>query len=244
MPRKRVRSGSAYAVGTVTGPVSRTSAHRQRLAWRACSTRAALRPGRPDAGLRLVDAADLPAALAEALAGGPAVAPLPPAPLERQQALAMLTPDEPLRARHRRRRLHLGLHRADPKAWCCPADAVAASVRATHERLGGPGDWVLALPAHYVAGLMVLARAALGGTRALPAAPDLADLPAVASATERPPLPVPGADPAGPGPPAAPRWPAPWPRFDAVLRRRRPAAAGAGWPRRPRPASGSSPPTG
>ena len=41
--------------------------------------------------------------------------------------------------------------------------AIRASVAATHARLGGPGDWVLALPGHYVAGLMVLARAVLGG---------------------------------------------------------------------------------
>ena len=37
--------------------------------------------------------------------------------------------------------------------------AIRSSVEATHDRLGGPGDWVLALPTHYVAGLMVLARA-------------------------------------------------------------------------------------
>ena len=28
-------------------------------------------------------------------------------------------------------------------------------------RLGGAGDWALALPTHYIAGLMVLARACL-----------------------------------------------------------------------------------
>ena len=36
--------------------------------------------------------------------------------------------------------------------------ALIASAEATHRRLGGPGTWVLALPAHYVAGLMVLVR--------------------------------------------------------------------------------------
>ncbi|GAA1849480.1 AMP-binding protein [Microlunatus capsulatus] len=188
-------------------------------------------PGRPDAGLRLVDAADLPAALAEALAGGPAVAPLPPAPLERQQALAMLTPDEPLEPGTAVVVSTSG-STGRPKGVLLSADAVAASVRATHERLGGPGDWVLALPAHYVAGLMVLARAALGGTRALRAAPDLADLPAVASATEgRRYLSLVPTQLARalPQPPLARALAA----FDAVL-------VGGGV----RPASGSSPPTG
>ena len=42
----------------------------------------------------------------------------------------------------------------------------------------GVGDWVLALPGHYVAGLMVLARTVLGRTRAWPVRSDLRDLPA------------------------------------------------------------------
>lgn len=45
------------------------------------------------------------------------------------------------------------------------AAALAASARATHARLGGPGTWVLALPAHHVAGLQVLVRSVLAGTR-------------------------------------------------------------------------------
>lgn len=40
---------------------------------------------------------------------------------------------------------------------------LVASARATHERLGGPGRWVLALPIHHVAGLQVLVRAHLAG---------------------------------------------------------------------------------
>ncbi|WP_245690722.1 AMP-binding enzyme [Actinomyces ruminicola] len=36
--------------------------------------------------------------------------------------------------------------------------ALTASARATHARLGGPGTWVLALPAHHIAGLQVLVR--------------------------------------------------------------------------------------
>ncbi|WP_332881189.1 AMP-binding protein [Actinomyces qiguomingii] len=41
--------------------------------------------------------------------------------------------------------------------------ALTASARATHARLGGDGVWVLALPAHHVAGLQVLIRSVLAG---------------------------------------------------------------------------------
>ncbi|WP_159813358.1 AMP-binding enzyme [Actinomyces sp. zg328] len=44
------------------------------------------------------------------------------------------------------------------------ATALAASARATHARLVGPGTWVLALPAHHVAGLQVLVRSLVAGT--------------------------------------------------------------------------------
>lgn len=51
------------------------------------------------------------------------------------------------------------------------AAALSTSAAATHTRLGGPGGWLLALPAHHVAGLQVLVRAALAGHR--PAVLDL-----------------------------------------------------------------------
>ncbi|GAV94738.1 AMP-binding enzyme [Actinomyces denticolens] len=44
------------------------------------------------------------------------------------------------------------------------APALVASARATHARLSGPGTWVLALPAHHVAGLQVLVRSLVAGT--------------------------------------------------------------------------------
>jgi o-succinylbenzoate---CoA ligase len=40
---------------------------------------------------------------------------------------------------------------------------LVASATATHERLGGPGRWLLALPAYHVAGLQVLVRSVLAG---------------------------------------------------------------------------------
>ncbi|UNX54428.1 o-succinylbenzoate--CoA ligase [Georgenia sp. TF02-10] len=44
------------------------------------------------------------------------------------------------------------------------AEALTASARATEARLAGPGQWLLALPAHHVAGLQVLVRSVLAGT--------------------------------------------------------------------------------
>ena len=52
-----------------------------------------------------------------------------------------------------------------PKGAMLSADALRASGTATHDRLGGPGSWVLALPAHHIAGLQVLLRSVLAGTR-------------------------------------------------------------------------------
>lgn len=51
-----------------------------------------------------------------------------------------------------------------PKLALLTASALAASAAATAERLGGPGDWLLALPAHHIAGLQVLLRALAWGT--------------------------------------------------------------------------------
>ena len=44
------------------------------------------------------------------------------------------------------------------------AAALVASARATHARLGGPGTWLLPLPAHHVAGLQILIRSLQAGT--------------------------------------------------------------------------------
>lgn len=46
------------------------------------------------------------------------------------------------------------------------AAALSASAAATHTRLGGPGQWLLALPAEHVAGLQVLVRASVTGRQA------------------------------------------------------------------------------
>jgi O-succinylbenzoic acid--CoA ligase len=51
------------------------------------------------------------------------------------------------------------------RAVLLPADAVRASATATHARLGGPGSWLLALPVSAIAGLQVLCRSVVAGTR-------------------------------------------------------------------------------
>ncbi len=51
----------------------------------------------------------------------------------------------------------------DAKHVLLTADALRASATATERRLGGPGRWLLALPAEHVAGVQVVLRALLAG---------------------------------------------------------------------------------
>ena len=51
-----------------------------------------------------------------------------------------------------------------PKGAMLTAAALTASASATHERLGGPGSWLLALPPYHIAGLQVLVRSVLAGS--------------------------------------------------------------------------------
>ncbi len=71
-----------------------------------------------------------------------------------------------------------------PKGAMLSAAALTASAVATQARLGGPGRWLLALPAHHIAGLQVLVRGALAGTTpvAIPASFGAAELVAAISA--------------------------------------------------------------
>jgi len=50
-----------------------------------------------------------------------------------------------------------------PKGAMLTAAALTASASATHDRLGGPGSWLLAVPPYHVAGLQVLVRSVLAG---------------------------------------------------------------------------------
>lgn len=52
----------------------------------------------------------------------------------------------------------------EPKTVLLDADALTTSAEATHERLGGPGTWLLALPTNHIAGVQVLVRSIVAGT--------------------------------------------------------------------------------
>jgi O-succinylbenzoic acid--CoA ligase len=130
--------------------------------------------------LRTVEPDDVPDALADALAGGPVVAPLPADAIERTRALRMLQPAVPVDEVDAAVIVTTSGSTGAPKGVVLSRAAIRSSVQATHDRLGGPGDWVVALPTHYVAGLMVLARAIIGSSAAMPVRRDLLDLPAVA----------------------------------------------------------------
>jgi len=105
------------------------------------------------------------------------VAPLPAAEPERQQVLAMLQPDRPVAEPDAAAIVATSGSTGRPRGVVLSRTALTAAATATHARLGGPGTWVLALPEHYVAGLMVLARGLLAGTPPVRIAPDLSDLP-------------------------------------------------------------------
>ena len=51
-----------------------------------------------------------------------------------------------------------------PKGAMLTPAALIASASATHDRLGGPGTWLLALPSYHIAGMQVLVRSVLAGT--------------------------------------------------------------------------------
>ncbi|NKY54237.1 o-succinylbenzoate--CoA ligase [Nocardia vermiculata] len=51
-----------------------------------------------------------------------------------------------------------------PKGAMLSSSALRASGDATHERLGGPGQWLLALPTHHIAGVQVLLRSIQAGS--------------------------------------------------------------------------------
>ncbi|RIQ35679.1 hypothetical protein DY240_02470 [Jiangella rhizosphaerae] len=110
-------------------------------------------------------------AVARALAGGDALLPLPSSPAAvRDELLAEFAPRRPLEDDVAFIVPTSG-STGRPKGALLSAAAVRASATATLERLGGPGRWLLALPATHIAGLMVLARSVVAGTE--PVAVDL-----------------------------------------------------------------------
>ena len=93
------------------------------------------------------DAAVVFRALREALAGGDAILPgdpTEPIPDTVEQRVAMVVETSG----------STGL----PKRVALSSDALLASAAASDTALGGPGQWLLALPVHYIAGINVLVR--------------------------------------------------------------------------------------
>lgn len=52
----------------------------------------------------------------------------------------------------------------EPRLVGLSYSALVASARATHQVLGGPGRWIVALPVHHVAGMHTLVRSCVAGT--------------------------------------------------------------------------------
>ncbi|MCP2263695.1 AMP-binding protein [Promicromonospora thailandica] len=90
-------------------------------------------------------------AVRAALDGGPAFAPQPrtgDGPLPSGTALVLRTSGST----------------GNPREVALSAAALRASAQATHERLGGPGRWLLVLPPTHVAGVQVITRSVVAGT--------------------------------------------------------------------------------
>ena len=115
-------------------------------------------------------------ALAAALAGrGPAVLPLPPEPA---RVLAACRPDAPLEHDDVALVVPTSGSTGEPKGVLLTAANLYASAEATQRRLGGPGQWLLAIPPTHIGGLQVLVRSLLAGTEpiVLPARPFRVDV--------------------------------------------------------------------
>lgn len=104
-------------------------------------------------------------ALAAALDGaGPALLPLPTGGT-RGAVLAALDPSRPLERDDVALVVPTSGSTGEPKGAMLTAAALRHSAAATHDRLGGPGQWVLALPVSAIAGLTVLVRSLQARTR-------------------------------------------------------------------------------
>ncbi len=88
---------------------------------------------------------------------GGGVNPVHTAPLEVEQRIALVVETSGTTGR--------------PKRVALSADAVLASAAASESALGGPGQWLLALPVQYIAGSNVLARSLAAGTTPVPVPP-------------------------------------------------------------------------
>ena len=131
--------------------------------------------------LRVVPPAELLPALAAALDGtGPAVV-----PQGAPEVLAALRPDEPLEHPDVALVVPTSGSTGEPKGVLLTAGNLRASALATAERLGGHGQWLLAIPPTHVGGLQVLVRSLLAGTTPVVLPPGPFEARAFAEATAR-----------------------------------------------------------
>ena len=111
-----------------------------------------------------VDNSAIVVALEAALAGGPAVLPLSSADPTAADLRKAMAPDEPTLPGTAVVVATSG-STGVAKGVELSVAALTASAAATHARLGGPGQWLLALPPHHIAGVQVIVRSLLAGTR-------------------------------------------------------------------------------
>lgn len=109
----------------------------------------------PDRPAQAVDT--LMRAIEQVYEGGPAIAPVAGAAAARD--LPRTVPDGTAVV------LSTSGSTRAPKRTALPRSALLASGSATLRRLGGAGDWLLCLPAGFVAGFQVVSRAVVSGTR-------------------------------------------------------------------------------
>ncbi len=112
-------------------------------------------PGTPDAVL---------SALTAVLDGtGTPFAPLPSDPAAAERVRRAVVPDEPLESEDCAVILATSGSSGEPKGVMLSTSALTASATATHERLGGPGQWLLPMKPYFVGGLQILTRSVLAG---------------------------------------------------------------------------------
>lgn len=123
------------------------------------------------------DAAALAAALRDALAGdGPAVLPVADT---QARAVAAEVPRATAVV------IETSGSTDTPKRVMLSTDALLASAAGSSAALGGPGQWLLALPAHYIAGVQVLVRSIVAGPAPVIMPPGHFDPVAFADAAEK-----------------------------------------------------------
>ncbi|WP_312854981.1 AMP-binding protein [Agromyces agglutinans] len=131
-----------------------------------------------------VSAAEVPALTAElraALDGGPAVWPVPgPEGLDPLHFSTDPTVDDAIALV-----VETSGSTDAPKRVLLPAEALTASADATHDALGSTGQWLLALPGHYIAGAQVIVRGILAGTETVAVPPGHFEPTAFAEASAR-----------------------------------------------------------